>query len=132
MWARTEILGRVGREPETRFTSSGAQVTNFSVATTRKWKDSSGNKKEETTWYSVVAWRQLAEIVQKYIKKGDLVLVTGTMQMREWEDKSGVKREKWELRAEEVRNTSGRKESTNESSAPAEQTTATEEEMAGW
>lgn len=130
MWAQTQILGRVGRDPETRFTGGGAQVANFSVATSRKWKDSSGEKKEETTWYPVVAWKKLSEIVQEYVHKGDLILITGTMQMREWTDKGGVKREKWELRAETIKLMGNRKENGNGTHAPAaEESTVSEDEI---
>lgn len=102
MFHRTELIGRLGKDPETRFTGGGQQVTNFSVAVTEKW-NSNGEKKERTTWYKVVAWTKLAEICQQYLHKGDLVFLDGQMQTREWEDKSGVKRTEWELRAQTMK-----------------------------
>lgn len=115
MFAQTIICGRVGKDPETRFTGGGAQVTNFSVAVSRKFKNRDGEQKEETTWYSVVAWQKLAEIVQQYVHKGDLVLLVGEMQRREWEAKDGSKRESWELRASTLKMLTGKKNG----SAPA-------------
>ena len=108
MYSRTEIIGRLGKDPETRFTGSGQQVTNFSVAVTEKWKKD-GEKKERTTWYKIVAWTKLAEICSQYLHKGDLVFLDGQMQTREWEDKQGVKRTEWELRANTLKMLSGKK-----------------------
>lgn len=127
MFAQTIIFGRVGRDPEVRYSSGGTAVANFSVATTRKWKDSSGEKKEETTWYDVVGWSKLAEIVQQYVKKGETILVTGTMQKRQWTDKGGTTRDKWELRAETIKLTGGRKETENVNGVHAEETAVAEE-----
>lgn len=97
---QTIIAGHLGRDPETRYMNNGDAVTNFSVAVTEKWKGKDGGDKESTTWYRVNAFGKLAEICGQYLKKGSSVLVAGKMGAREWEDKDGVKRESWELRAE--------------------------------
>lgn len=112
MFAQTIIIGRLGKDPETRYTGGGAAVTNFSVATEENWKDSAGERQTRTTWYSVVAWKKLAEICQQHLHKGDLVFLSGRMQMREWEDKSGAKRTAWELRAETMKILSGKRNET--------------------
>jgi len=126
MFAQTIIVGRVGKDPETRYTAGGAAVANFSVAVSRKWADRGGEKHEETTWYAVVAWQKLAEIVQQYVHKGDLVLISGEMQRREWEAKDGSKRDAWELRAVTLKMLTGRK--TN--GAPAAEPPMADEEIA--
>ena len=83
------ILGNVGRDPEVRNTPNGAMVANFSVACTESWKDQSGQKHEKTEWINCVAWRGTAEIIQKYLRKGDKVQVIGKIQTRQWEDANG-------------------------------------------
>jgi len=79
------LIGRVGKDPESKTTSNGASVTNFSVATTEKYKDKSGSKKETTTWHNCQAWRGLSEICAKYLKKGSLVYISGKISNRSYE-----------------------------------------------
>lgn len=86
------ILGRVGKDPEIRNTSSGKKVAMFSVATTEKYKDQNGEKKENTDWHNIVAWHPFAEVAEKYIKKGDMIYIEGRSVTRSWDDKSGAKR----------------------------------------
>lgn len=81
------IVGRLGRDPETRFTSGGQQVTNFSVATDETFKDRSGEKQKRTEWHRIVLWGKLAEIASQYLSKGSLVYLEGRIETREWEDK---------------------------------------------
>lgn len=84
------IIGNLGRDPELRYTPSGAAVCNVSVATTRNWKDkSSGEKVEETEWHRVVFYDRLAEIAGEYLKKGRPVYVEGRLKTRKWQDKEG-------------------------------------------
>jgi single-strand DNA-binding protein len=109
MFAQTVIAGRLGKDPESRFTSSGQQVASFSVATDDSYKNRSGERQTRTTWYAVVAWSKLAEICQQFLHKGDLVLISGKMQQREWEAKDGTKRTAWELRADTMRMLGGKK-----------------------
>ncbi len=103
MYQRIVIVGHLGADPEMRYTPSGAPVTNFRVATNRRWTDAEGNRKEETTWFRVVAWRGLAETCNQFLTKGQLVLVDGRMQQRSWEDQEGRTRTTWELQARDVR-----------------------------
>ena len=97
---RIELIGNVGQNPETGSTTAGSSWARMSVATNERWKDSStGEMREQTEWHQVVFWGNLAEVVSKYIRKGSHVLVEGTLKSREYEDKSGIKRRVWEVRA---------------------------------
>ena len=96
------IIGNVGRHPEMRYTPSGKSVTSFSVATTRSWTSSEGERKEETEWFNVVAWNELAEICDQYLKKGQQVYVEGRLQTRQWQDSNKNRRTSVEIIAHEV------------------------------
>ena len=74
---RVQIIGRLGRDPETRFTTTGKQVTSFSVAVTDTWRDAEGETKERTEWFNVEAWGRLGEVCQEYLSKGRLVFIEG-------------------------------------------------------
>lgn len=92
------LLGNVGREPEVKYTPSGTAVAEFSLATSEKYKDKSGQWQEKTEWHSCVAWSKLAEIVGEYVKKGSKIYVEGKLQTRSWDDKkSGEKKYKTEV-----------------------------------
>lgn len=86
------ILGNLGKDPELRYASSGKAVANFSIATTEKWKDQSGNMQEATEWHSVVLWGRQAEVAKEYLSKGSSVYIEGRIQTRNYDDKNGVKR----------------------------------------
>lgn len=96
------IIGHLGRDPEMRYTPSGRPVTTFSVATTRSWTSSDGEKHEETEWFNVVAWGSLAEICNQYLHKGQQVYIEGRLQTRRWEDNEGNKHFTTELVAKEM------------------------------
>ena len=96
------VIGNVGRDPEMRFIPSGKPVTSFSVATTRSWTNSDGERCEETEWFNVVAWGNLAEICKQHIRKGQQVYVEGRLQTRSWEDQEGKRRFCTELVANEM------------------------------
>jgi single-strand DNA-binding protein len=92
------LVGRLGKDPETRYTGSGQAVCNFNMATDESFKDRSGNRQKRTEWHRVVLWGKLAEIAQQYLKKGQLVYIEGRIQSRQWEDKnSGQKRTSFEI-----------------------------------
>lgn len=87
------IIGRLGREPEMKYTPSGEPVTNFSVATTRTWTDQASNERREVTdWHNVVAWRRLAEQCKEYLAKGSLVYLEGRLETRSWDDRDSGKK----------------------------------------
>lgn len=104
------IIGRLGRDPEMRYTPSGRPVTTFSVATDRNWNTSEGERRSETEWFNVVAWGGLAEICKQYLTKGQLVYVEGRLQTRRWEDQEGNKRTAVEIVANEMIMLSERRE----------------------
>ena len=96
------VIGNVGRDPEMRYMPSGKPVASFSVATSRSWTNSEGERREETEWFNVVAWGNLAEICKQYLRKGQQVYVEGRLQTRSWEDNEGRKRFRTELVANEM------------------------------
>ena len=100
---RVILVGRLGRDPELRHTSSGTAVANFSVATNERWNDQKGERQERTEWHNVVVWNKLAEICNEYLSKGKLVYLEGRLQTREWEDRDGNKRRTTEVVAAEMR-----------------------------
>lgn len=105
------LVGRVGRDPETRFTSSGQAVANLSVATDETFKDRTGEKQKRTEWHRVVLWGKLAEIAQQYVKKGTLVYIEGRIQSRQWEDKrDGQKKTSFDIVGNVMRMLSSRGE----------------------
>jgi len=92
------LVGRLGRDPETRYTSGGQAVANFTLATDESYKDRSGERQKRTEWHRIVLWGKLAEIAQQYLKKGMLVYIEGRIQTRQWEDKrDGQKRQTTEI-----------------------------------
>ena len=96
------IIGNLGRDPEMRYTPSGKPVTTFSVATSRSWSTSEGEKREETEWFNVVAWSSLAEICKQYLTKGQQVYIEGRLQTRHWDDQEGNKHTSVEIVANEM------------------------------
>jgi single-strand DNA-binding protein len=96
------IIGRLGRDPEMRYTPSGRPVTNFSVATDRTWTTSNGEQRTETEWFTIVAWSNLAEICKQYLHKGQQVYIEGRLQTRKWEDADGNRRSTTEVVANEM------------------------------
>ena len=96
------IIGWVDGDPEMRFTPSGKPVTSFSVATSRTWTSTEGERHEDTEWFNVVAWGSLAEICSKRLAKGQHVYIEGRLQTRGWEDNSGRKHFRTEVVAQEM------------------------------
>jgi len=104
VYQKVIIVGNLGRDPELRYTSDGTPVTNFSVATNRKWTNSDGSQGEETIWFRVSAWRRLAEVCNEYLERGRQVLVEGRLQVdpetggpRVWTSRDGEPRASFEL-----------------------------------
>jgi len=97
------IIGRLAADPETRTTPSGQMVSSFRVATNRVWNDrNTGQKNEQVEFHSVVAWGSLADIVQKYVKKGQLIEIEGRLQTRSWQGQDGAKRYRTEIVTENI------------------------------
>jgi len=111
------LVGRLGRDPETRYTGGGQAVANFSVATDEIYKDRNGEKQKRTEWHKIVVWGKQAEIAQQYLKKGSLIFIEGRIQSREWQDKEGQKRTSFEIVANNFRMLGGRSEGAAAASA---------------
>ena len=104
------LVGRLGRDPETRYTSGGQAVANFTLATDETFKDRAGERQKRTEWHRIVLWGKLAEIAQQYLKKGMLVYVEGRIQTRSWDDKDNQKHYKTEIVVNDLVLLSGRGE----------------------
>jgi single-strand DNA-binding protein len=114
------LVGRLGRDPEVRYTPDGTAVANFSIATSDEWKDKqTGEKRERTEWHRIVVWRRLAEICGEYLSKGRQVYVEGKLQTRSWEQ-DGVTKYTTEIIASDIQFLGGREPmDAPRSSAPA-------------
>jgi single-strand DNA-binding protein len=97
------LIGRLGKDPEVRYTPDGTMVTNFNLATDEQWKDKNGEKVQKTEWHRIVTFGKLAEICGNYLVKGKLVFIEGRIQTRAWEDKDGVKRYTTEIVASDMK-----------------------------
>ena len=104
------LIGRLGKDPDIRYASSGTAVCNFSVATSRSWKDKDGNKKEEVEWHNVVAFDKLAENCAEYLKKGSQVYIEGRIKTEKYDDKEGVTRYATKINAHTVQFLDGKKQ----------------------
>lgn len=107
---RAMVLGNATRDAELRTTPNGKSVASFAVATNRRWKDQSGETKDEVQFHEIVAWGKLAEIASQIVKKGTKVYVEGRLQTRNWEGQDGARREKTEIIADNIIGLSGRGE----------------------
>jgi single-strand DNA-binding protein len=107
------LLGRLGQDPELKYTPGGSPVCNFSLATTESWTDKSGQKQEKTEWHRVVVWGKLAELCNQYLAKGRQAFLEGRLQTRSWDDKDGNKRYTTEILASTVQFIGGATASNN-------------------
>ncbi len=96
------LIGRLGKDPETRYMQNGEAVTNVSIATSENWKDKSGEKQEKTEWHNLIFYRRLAEVVGEYLKKGSQIYVEGKLQTRKWQSKEGQDRYTTEIVVNEM------------------------------
>jgi single-strand DNA-binding protein len=118
------LVGRLGRDPEMRYTSSGTAVVNFSMATNHVVKDQSGNNNDQTEWHQIVAFGRTAEVAGEYLTKGRLVYIEGRLQTRSWDDQNGQKRYKTEVVCSNMQLLGGRGEggeSTENQSAQSDE-----------
>ncbi len=113
------LIGNLGADPEVRTTPGGTRVATLSVATSRSWTDRGGSQQEKTEWHRVVAWDRLAEICERYLKKGDRVYIEGRIEYRQWEGQDGQTRYTTEIRAREMVMLGGRGDASFESGRPA-------------
>jgi single-strand DNA-binding protein len=102
------LIGNVGNDPEVRATTNGARVASLSLATTRTWNGPSGDRQEKTEWHKCVLWNArgsgggLADVVEKYVKKGDRLYIEGSIEYRQWQDREGQTRYTTEVRVREM------------------------------
>ena len=114
MYQKTVVVGHAGRDAEMRYTPAGVPVTDFSVATTRRWTNANGETQEKTTWFKVTCWRKLAEIAAQYVTKGKLVLVEGDIEASAYTARDGEVRATLELTATTVKFLGGRRDDADE------------------
>ena len=96
------LIGNLGKDPEVKYLESGVAVANITLATTENYKNKEGEKVSQTVWHDIVLWRGLAEIAEKYLKKGSSVYIEGKIRNRKWEDKEGITRYKNEILADNM------------------------------
>ena len=96
------LIGNLGKDPEVRYLEGGVTKVSFPLATSETYKDKSGNKIEHTEWHNIILWRGLAEVAEKYLKKGNSVFIEGKIKTRTWEDKDGIKRYSTEIIADNM------------------------------
>lgn len=96
------LIGRLGRDPEMRYTPSGQPVTSFPLAASRSWVTANGDRREATEWFNIVTWRNLAEICKQHLSKSSRVYIEGRLQTRSWEDEHGQKHYRTEVVADEM------------------------------
>ncbi len=117
------LIGRLGKDPETRYMTNGEAVTNVSLATSENFKDKDGNKQERTEWHNLVFYRRLAEVAGEYLRKGSQVYIEGRIQTRKWQDKDGKDRYTTEIIVNEMQmlgsKPGGEQDQHADSSAPA-------------
>ena len=115
------LIGNLGKDPEVRAMPSGVKVANFSIATTESYTDKNNQKVDKTEWHNIVMWRGLAEVAEKYLKKGNQVFIEGKLTTRSWDDQNGVKKYMTEIVADNMVMLGGRREGgSSEGYAPRE------------
>ncbi|MGI9039192.1 MAG: single-stranded DNA-binding protein [Gemmatimonadota bacterium] len=124
---KAQIIGNLGADPEIRSTTSGTRVATLSVATSRSWNDREGQRQEKTEWHRVVCWDKLAEICEKYLKRGDRVYIDGSIEYRQWEGQDGQTKYTTEIRAREMIMLGG----SGDSGAPPARSRATATQTSG-
>mgnify|MGYP006179631983 CR=1 FL=1 len=117
------LVGNLGKDPEVRYLDGGVAVANFPLATSESYKDKSGNRIDQTEWHNVVLWRGLAEITEKYLKKGSQVYIEGKIRSRSWDDKEGVKRYTTEIVADNMTMIGSRRDNNSNQGAQNSETT---------
>jgi len=116
------LVGNLGKDPEVKYLDNGVAVANFSLATTEKYKNKEGEKVSQTEWHNIVLWRGLAEVAEKYLKKGASVYIEGKIKTRKWEDKDGNTRYNTEILADNMTMLGGKKDSQENPINPSQET----------
>ena len=108
------LVGNLGKDPEVRYLDSGVAVANFTLATTENYKNKQGERVSQTEWHNIVFWRGLAEVAEKYLKKGDSIYVEGKLRTRRWEDKDGNAKYTTEILADNMTMLGNKRSTTSE------------------
>ena len=116
------LVGNLGKDPEVKYLDNGVAVANFSLATTENYKNKEGEKVSQTEWHNIVLWRGLAEVAEKYLKKGSSVYIEGKIKTRKWEDKDGNTRYNTEILADNMTMLGGKKDSQENPINPSQET----------
>ena len=122
------LIGRLGADPQLKYTPSGRANVNFNLATNASWKDQEGNQQERTDWHRIVAWGKLAEVIGEWLKKGSLVYMEGRLQTRNYDDNNGVKRYITEVIATDMEMLGGKGQGESSEAGPPEEVPAGEPE----
>jgi len=123
------LLGHVGKDPEIRHMDNNLVLARFSLATTERWNNKDGNRMEHTEWHNIVMWRNLAEIAEKYVRKGSLIHIEGKLRTRNYDDKDGVKRYVLEVVADAMQLVGPKPDANSGQSVPVQKPTITEQEI---
>ena len=126
MLNQVQVIGRLGKDPETRYSASGDAVCSFSVAASESYKDKSGQKQEKTEWFRCVTYQKLAEICGQYLTKGQLVYISGSLQTRQYKDKQGVEKSITEVKVRDMKML-GRNDEPKQNAEPKPQAQVTPE-----
>ena len=118
---KVTLIGRLGRDPEMRYTPSGKPLTKLQLAANRSWTTADGEKKTETEWFNIVAWGKLAEICNQYLKKGQQIYIEGRLHTRRWKDEEGINHSAVEVIAQEMIMLDGRPTEGEHNEPPAEE-----------
>ncbi len=118
------LIGNLGKDPEVRHLESGATVAKFPIATTESYKDKNGNRQDQTEWHNIVLWRGLADISEKYLRKGSQVYIEGKLRSRSWEDKEGNTRYITEVVGDSMTMLGGNRNSENNNSSNSASTSS--------
>jgi single-strand DNA-binding protein len=113
------LVGRLGKDPEVKYTPSGTPVAKFTLATDEVFKDRTGEQQRRTEWHTIVAWSKLAEICGEYLVKGKQVYIEGSIRSRQWEDQTGNKRTAYEIVARDMKMLGSRADSERSGTAPS-------------
>ncbi|HYF04316.1 MAG TPA: single-stranded DNA-binding protein [Patescibacteria group bacterium] len=127
---RVTLIGNVGKDPDVSFTQGGIPVARLSLATSESWKDREGHVQEHTDWHFVVLWRGLAEIAQKYVRKGSKIYVEGKLKTRSYEEKDGTRKYVTEIVAENVLLLDRQQSSEQQAASSTQNSPAAASEMA--
>ena len=118
------LVGNLGKDPEIRHLDNGIAVANFSLATTESYTNKQGERVNQTEWHNIVLWRGLADVAEKYLKKGNSVYIEGKINTRKWEDKEGVTRYSTDIIADKMTMLGSKSDNSNSTAAAAPKTTA--------